>query len=128
MSEQESAPAGLLAALQRLGTHGLELLQLRLSLLGSELEAEKLRLTQALLGMLLVLLMLGVCLLMISVTVLLLCPEAWRWLAALLLAFAFGLGAWALWRKVQADMSAPGGLFAASLAELQRDRDALEPR
>lgn len=128
MSEQESAPAGLLAALQRLGTHGLELLQLRLSLLGSELEAEKLRLTQALLGMLLVLLMLGVCLLMISVTVLLLCPEAWRWLAALLLACAFGLGAWALWRKVQADMSAPGGLFAASLAELQRDRDALEPR
>lgn len=128
MSDQEAAPAGLLAALQRLGTHGLELLQLRLSLLGTELEAEKLRLTQALLRMLVVVLMLGVCLAMISVTVLLLCPEAWRWLAALLLAAGFGLGAWLLWRQVQAELSAPGGLFATSLAELQRDRDAMEQR
>jgi len=128
MSDQEAAPAGLLAALQRLGTHGLELLQLRLSLLGTELEAEKLRLTQALLRMLVVVLMLGAGLLMLSVTVLLICPEAWRWLAALLLACGFGLGAWLLWRRVQAEMSAPGGLFATSLAELQRDRDAMEQR
>jgi hypothetical protein len=49
-------------------------------------------------------------------------------LAALLLACGFGLGAWLLWRRVQADMSAPGGLFATSLAEFQRDRDAMEQR
>lgn len=126
MSEQEPPTAGLLAALQRLGRDGLELLQVRLSLLGTELEAEKLRLTQALLGLLLVMLLSGVALLLLSVFLILLCPAEWRWLAALLLMLAHGLGAWALWRRVQKNLSAPGGMFAASLAELQRDRETLE--
>lgn len=126
MSEQEPQPARLLAALQRLGRDGLELLQVRLSLLGTELEAEKLRLTQALMGMLLVMLLIGLTLVLASVLLILLCPAEWRWLAALLLMLAHGVGAWVLWRRVKAEMSAPGGLFAASLAELQRDRETLE--
>lgn len=128
MSEQDPQPAGLLAALQRLGRDGLELLQVRLSLLGTELEAEKLRLTQALMGMLTVMLLIGVTLVLFSVLVILLCPEDWRWVAALVLMLAHGLGAWALWSRVKVEMSAPGGMFAASLAELQRDRETLEDR
>lgn len=126
MSEHQAESSGILAALQRLGTHGVELLQVRLSLLGTELEAEKLRLAQALMGVGAALLLLGLALVMLSAGALLLCPEPWRWLLALLLGLAYGLGGWLLWQRVQAGLSAPGGMFATSLAELQRDRDSLE--
>ncbi len=125
MSEQEPVSGGLLGALQRLGNHGLELVQLRLSLLGTELEAEKQRLMRGLLGLLLVVLLLGATLVLVSLTLLLLTPDAWRWASALGLSLLHGLGAWLLWGRVQTAMSAPGGLFAGSLAELQRDRDSL---
>ena len=119
------APAGLLEALRRLVDHGLELLQLRLSLLGTELEAEKLRLFGALLGALMALLFGGMALGLLSLAVVLLCHDAWRWLAALLLGVLYLGLAWGLWNRAQARLSAPGGLFAASLAELKRDRQEL---
>lgn len=125
MSEQEPVSGGLMGALQRLGSHGLELVQLRLSLLGTELEAEKQRLMRGLLGLLLVVLLLGATLVLFSLTLLLLTPDAWRWASALGLALLNGLGAWLLWQRVQTVLSAPGGIFATSLAELQRDRDSL---
>lgn len=130
MDKEETAAAGapapgLLGALQRLTDHGLELLQVRLALLGSELEAEKLRLVSALLGALLALLFAALALGLLSLAVVLLCPDGWRWLAALGLGFLYVALAWALWRRAQARLSAPGGLFATSVAELARDRDAL---
>jgi uncharacterized membrane protein YqjE len=125
MDKETTAAPGLLGALQRLADHGLELLQLRLSLLGSELEAEKLRLFGALLGALLALLFAALALGLLSVAVVLLSPDGWRWLAALGLGLLYLGLAWLLWRRAQARLSAPGGLFAASLAELARDRDAL---
>lgn len=127
MSKDEpGAPSGgLLEALRRLLDHGLELAQLRLELLGTELEAEKLRLVGALLGALLALLFGGLALALLSLAVVLLSPDGWRWLAALLLGGSYlGLAAW-LWQRARARLSAPGGLFAGSVAELARDRDEL---
>ncbi|MET0518652.1 MAG: phage holin family protein [Burkholderiaceae bacterium] len=116
---------GVLATLRRIGAHGLELLQLRVELLSTELEAEKLRifgaLTQVVLGLLLVAAALG----MFSVCLLLLCPEGWRWLGALALALVYaGLGGWC-WRRASEQLSQPGGAFAGTVAELARDREAL---
>jgi uncharacterized membrane protein YqjE len=126
MSEDEGkAGNGLGASLRRLLDHALELFQLRLALLGTELEAEKLRLFGALLGALLALLFGGMALALFSLAIVLLSPDAWRWLAALLLGLAYlGLGAW-LWQRARARLAAPGGLFAGSVAELARDRDEL---
>ena len=125
-NEADAAPTGgLIGALQRLGEHGLELLQVRLSLLGTELEAEKLRLLTALLRALLALVLVALALGLLSVALVLLCPDPWRWLAALLLGLVYVGGAYGLWQKAREQMSTPGGLFAASVAELARDRDAL---
>ncbi|QPF75613.1 hypothetical protein G8A07_23645 [Roseateles sp. DAIF2] len=132
MSKDEAgsaaSPNGLLDALRRLLDHGLELAQLRLSLLGTELEAEKLRLVGALLGALLALLFGGMALALLSLAVVLLSPDGWRWLAALLLGGAYLGLAWWLLQRARARLSAPGGLFATSVAELARDRDELGGR
>jgi uncharacterized membrane protein YqjE len=130
-NQDEGGPApaagagGLMAALQRLGDHGLELLQVRLALLGTELEAEKLRLLTALLRALLALVLVALALGLLSVAMVLLCPDPWRWLAALLLGVVYVGAAYGLWQKAREQMSSPGGLFAASVSELARDRDAL---
>lgn len=122
-----AAAAGLAAGpLGRLARLLLELLQTRVELLSSELEAEKLRLFGALVQMLLALLMAGGALFMFSLAVLLLSPEGWRWLSGLVLTVIYaGLAAWA-WSGARAQLSQPSGLFAASAAELARDRAGLE--
>lgn len=123
--EGKGGGSGVGASLRRLLDHALELFQVRLALLGTELEAEKLRLFEALLGSLLALLFGGMALALLSLAVVLLCPDAWRWLAALGLGLVYlGLGAW-LWQRARARLAAPGGLFAGSVAELARDRDGL---
>lgn len=117
--------AGILATLRRMGAQGLELLQLRIELVSTELEAEKLRLfaalTQILLGLLLVIAAVG----MLSVSLILLCPDNWRWLGALALACTYGGAGWYCWRRASSQLSQPGGAFAGTVAELARDREAL---
>ena len=122
-----AAAAGLGAGpLGRLARVLLELLQTRVEMLSSELEAEKLRLFGALVQMLLALLMAGGALFMFSLAVLLLSPEGWRWLSGLVLTVIYaGLAAWA-WSGARAQLSQPSGLFAATAAELARDRAGLE--
>ncbi|WP_428508632.1 phage holin family protein [Roseateles sp.] len=122
-----AAAAGLAARpLGRLARLLLELLQTRVELLSSELEAEKLRLFGALVQMLLALLMAGGALFMFSLAVLLLSPDGWRWLSGLVLTVIYaGLAAWA-WSGARAQLSQPSGLFAASAAELARDRAGLD--
>lgn len=117
--------AGLVAALQRMGGHVLELLQVRLELIGSEVEAQKLRLFAGLMTMLLALLFAAAGLALLSVGLLLLAPAEWRWAAALGLALAHGIAAYLVWRRALERISSPGGPFALSVAELERDRDAL---
>ena len=122
----EAGATGPLAALRRMLGHLLELLQLRLELLSTELEAEKLRLFAALTQGLLALLMAGAGLVMLSICLLLLSPEGWRWLAALLLGILYAGLAWWSWRCACKQLSQLGGIFAGSAAELTRDRDALK--
>ncbi|MBV8122909.1 MAG: phage holin family protein [Burkholderiaceae bacterium] len=123
--ESASGPDGLQAVLARLSARVLALLELRLQLLGTELEAEKLRWLSALLALLLCLLFAVGGLLMLSLGVILLTPDAWRWAASLGLFLVFGLASWLAWRKSRSLIQAPGTLFALSLSELRRDADRL---
>lgn len=120
------ASPGLLGAWRRLGGRALELVQVRLALLGTEFEAEKLRWIQALVSAVLTLLLAAAALAMLSLGLMLLCPEPLRWALALGLFALYGGLAWWQWQRAQQHLSSPGGMFAASLAELARDREALE--
>ncbi len=98
----------------------------RLQLLGVELQQEKLRLARLLLGIVLAALLLGFALVfgLIWLTVALWDTHRELGLAvATLVALLLGLGAAGVAASAWADGSQ---LFAASLAELERDRRALE--
>jgi uncharacterized membrane protein YqjE len=126
--EQEGAPAaGLLFSLRRFLGHGLELVQIRVEQISLEFEAEKLRLFSALIQSLLALLLAAAALGMLSLCLLLMTPEPWRWLTALILGLLYLALAWVSWRRAGRQLSQPGGAFAGSVAELGRDRNALEP-
>ena len=122
------ASGGLFDSLRRLLATTLGIAQVRLELFGTELEAEKLRLFDALWRAALGLLLLGVALVLAVAFVLLLFWDGYR-LPALgvgtLLFVAAGAGL--LWRARTLLRSGEGGPFALSLGELQRDRDGLQP-
>ncbi|GAB1391014.1 MAG: hypothetical protein AMXMBFR78_14650 [Rubrivivax sp.] len=120
-----AAGGGLLRSLRRLSDTALEIVQVRLALLGTELEQEKQRLFDALLRAVLGLLLLALALVLAVAFVLLLLQEAYRLpaLGVLVLAFAAG-AAWFLHGARAALQSGPGGPFALSLAELRTDRAA----
>lgn len=123
----DSAP-GLLASLRQLAASLVELAQVRLELLGTELEHEKLRVTSALMwaGIAAVLLAIGVLLLVLLIVLLL--WDGHRFAAlAVLGAICLG-GAVLSWRVARARWLAPRGAFAASIDELARDRAALAPQ
>jgi len=118
---------GLSGSMRRLAAHGLEMLQLRLELFSTELEAAKLRIFGALAQLLLALLLAGAALLMLSLSLLLLSPPDWRWLVALGLMLVYGGLAWWIWGGARAQLSQPAGPFGGSAAELTRDQAAMEP-
>jgi len=104
----------------------LEMLQLRLALLGSEWEAEKLRIFSGVAALLSAVVVALLGLVMLSLSLLWLAPEAWRGWVALALGLALLLlAAWG-YRGALRRLSAPSTLFAQSLAELERDRAALK--
>lgn len=114
--------AGLFVSLRHMLGTALELVHVRLSLFGNELEQEKLRVFEALL-------LAGVGLMMLAVGTVLLCGfvlllfwEGYRLaaLGALTLAFVGG-GIW-LMRAGGQRLRVPGGFFQATLAELRQDR------
>ena len=120
-----STSAGLLGSLQRLAGTVLELGQVRLELLGTEIEEQKLRALAALLWA-----AAGVALLAVGLAVLAAAVLATFWDSARGAAFAallviyLGAGAFALWRA-RRSLATPAGAFAASAGELARDRSAL---
>jgi uncharacterized membrane protein YqjE len=122
-----SPRGGLLVSLRRLIATALELAQVRLELLGTELEEQKLRVLAGLVWAALGVILLGVGFALFAGLVLLLVGEGYRLhaLGALILLFLAG-GALVL-RHAQARLKTPPGIFAASLAELAQDRDALTP-
>lgn len=117
---------GLFGSLRRVISGVLELAQVRLSLLATELEQEKLRLVAVLIWAAVAILLLGIGLLMLALLVLAAFWDSHRLAATLGLALAFlGAAALAGWRARQR-LQSPGGPFALSLGELKRDREGLD--
>ena len=128
MNDNGAARGGLLASLRQLIATALELAQVRLELLGTEIEEQKLRILAALVWAALGVLFLVVGAVLFAGCIVVLAGEAYRLHALVLLTLAFlGGGGFALGRA-RARLKTPPGAFAASAAELARDREALRAR
>lgn len=118
---------GLFGSLRRLLATVVETAQVRLELLGTELELEKQRIFSGLFWGAVALLALGVGALLACGFVVLLFWEGYRLTAVGLLALAFLAGAVLLIRHAQERLRSAGGMFGASVAELSRDHADLDP-
>jgi uncharacterized membrane protein YqjE len=120
-----TSDGGLFASARQLLATGVETLRVRLELLSTEVEQEKLRLFDALLWAGLALLLLGMGLLFLCGLIVVLLWDQHRLLALGGLTTIFlGSGYWVL-QIARTRLRAPGGLFASSVAELERDRSEL---
>ena len=117
--------AGLLASLRRVLATVLELAQVRMELLGTEIELEKRRLFDGLLWGVVALLALGVGLVLLCGFVTLLFWEGYRLAAVGVMALLFLVGAVLLMSKARQLLRSPTGMFENSVAELKRDRARL---
>jgi uncharacterized membrane protein YqjE len=121
------ASGGLFNSLRALVATALGMAQLRLELFGTELEAEKLRLLDALWRVGLGLLLLGVAVVLAAVFVLMLFWDNYRLAALGVMVLLFLGGGVGLLLWARAELSAgEGGPFALSLGELQRDLHGLQ--
>jgi uncharacterized membrane protein YqjE len=127
-NRSEAAPSGLLASLRRLLGTVFELAQVRLELIGTELEEQKIRILDALVWAAVGAMMLGVGLTLFAVTVVVMFGEGYRVHALVVLTLAFLVGGAFLLRLARTRLQTPGGAFAASAAELAQDRAALASR
>jgi uncharacterized membrane protein YqjE len=119
---------GLFVSLRQLLSSFVETVQVRLELLATEFQQEKSRLFDALLWALVALMLLGVGVVLLCGFVVLLFWEGYRLTAVGVLTALF-LGGAALAVNVARDkLRGPGQAFAATVAELARDRDKLAPR
>ena len=119
---------GLFGSARSLLTTALELLQVRLGLLATDVEAGALRLFDALVLGLLALMGVTIGLLLLCALVLMLVQEAYRVQALGVMVLVFlGGGAWGL-AVARAKLQLAGAAFEASRAELARDLAALVPR
>jgi uncharacterized membrane protein YqjE len=123
-SARQRAPSsgGLLASLRQLLFTLLETAQVRLELLGTELEAEKRRVLDALLISAMALVCLALGLVLLCATVILMVPDGSRLVAVGVMALLFLGGGVALLGLAQRRLRNPLGMFHASAKELARDR------
>lgn len=120
------ATTGLFASLRRLAGTTAGIVMVRLQLLGTELEKEKLRVISALWLAGAALLLLWLALVLFVGFIVLLLWDGYRLAAVGGLALLFaGAGGWLLHLARQRLTPPAGGAFALSLAELRRDRDSL---
>ena len=119
---------GLLVSFKRLCATVLEIGQVRLELVGTELELEKKRLFEGLLWALSALLVLGVSLVLFCGFIILLVWEGYRLAATGGLALIFLGSAVGLFMQARQRLSNPKGMFSASVSELNKDRLALKPK
>jgi uncharacterized membrane protein YqjE len=123
-----SAGSGLFTSARRLFATVLEIVQVRLELVATELELEKLRLFEAMLLAAAALFGLGIGVMLLCALLVLLVGEGYRLHALAALAALFiGGSLWGL-RAARAKLRGPGTLFDASVTELARDRAELMPR
>jgi len=127
MSEPESG-RGLFASLRQLLGTAVEIANVRLALLSTEIEQEKLRLFDVVLMVGLALILLTVGVLLLSALVVLLFWDSYPLvvLGALTALYLAG-GVWMM-RRARQRFRSPGGPFGISVAELERDRAGLEAR
>lgn len=116
---------GLFASVRRLLATALEMAQVRLDLLSTEVELEKRRLFDGLLWGAAGLLVVGLGLVLLCGFVILLFWEGYRLTTVGVMALLF-LGAGVLsMRQARQRLRNPGGMFKASLSELERDQTGL---
>ena len=121
-------PRGLLSSLRALAVDGVDLLKTRLELLTTELEEEKVRLLSLLTFGAIALVFLAAGLVFLAVFLTVLFWEGQRLLALGVFTTLFLTAGTAALLAALARVRAGSRLFAASLAELSKDRAALEPR
>ncbi len=123
-----SSPApgsGLFASLRRLLGTLLEIAEVRLALLSTEVELEKRRLFDAMLWAVVAMLVLATGLTLLCTFVILLFSEGYRLAALGLMALLFLGGGLLLLQQARQRLRSPDGMLAGSLAELKRDRDGI---
>ena len=120
--------SGFLAPLRALADSGLEMLRVRLSLLGNELEEQKIRLTEGLLMELLGAMLLALAALLVCAFVVVLFWEGYRLPALGVMTVMVGGGGVWLLQAGRRKLRSGGAMFQASLDELQQDRQALAER
>ena len=118
-------PRGLLASLRQLVSTLLDIAQVRLELLGTEIEVEKRRLFDGLLWAGVALLLLGLGLVLVCGFVVLLLWDGYRLAAVATLAVLFLAGAAMAMQHAKQRLRSSSGMFNTSLSELQRDQAAL---
>jgi uncharacterized membrane protein YqjE len=120
--------AGLFDSLRRLLHTALALAQVRLELLGTDLEVEKLRLLEVALRALIGLMLLGLGLVLLLAFLLLLLWDGYRLPAlGVLTLLCAGGGLWLL-QAAKRRLGQGEPMFAATRAEFERDQAALAPR
>lgn len=117
--------SGLFSSLRRFLATALELAQVRLDLLGTEIEFEKRRLFEGLFWAAIALLLLGVGLVLLCGFVIFLFWDGYRLSAIGVLSLLFLTSASVLIFKVRSNFRKKTNIFSASLAELESDRSAL---
>jgi uncharacterized membrane protein YqjE len=120
--------AGLFESLRQLLSTALELAQVRLELLVTDLQLEKLRLVDVALRALLGLLLLGLGLLLLIGFLLMLLWDGYRLPALGVLTLLCIGGGLLLLQAAKRRLREGDELFAATRAEFERDRAALRPR
>lgn len=118
--------SGLFVSLRRLLATALEMAQVRLSLLGTEIELEKQRLFNGLLWGSIALMMLGMGLVLLCGFVILLFWEGYRLAATGGMALLFLSGGATLLYKARQYLQQRAGIFNASMSELDRDLSGLK--
>ena len=118
-------PRGLLASLRQLVSTLLDIAQVRLELLGTEIEVEKRRLFDGMLWAGVALLLLGLGLVLVCGFVVLLLWDGYRLAAVATMAVLFLAGGAMAMQHAKQRLRSTAGIFNTSLSELQRDQAAL---
>jgi len=121
-----SGRPGLAASLRRFASGLIELALVRLELIGTELELQKQRLASGLLWAAIAVVLFALALVALAGCVLLLFWEGYRIQAAAAMTLLFAGAGGLAWRHALSRLKTLPGAFAASVAELRRDREALD--
>lgn len=122
------ASPGLLVSLRRLGATTLEIARIRLELLETEVERQKLAIYSALLWGLIGIACVAVGIVLLSALIVVLFWDSYRLFAIAGLMLANFVAGVLILRYAVNRLQTPSGAFAASRAELMRDQAALAPR